>query len=575
MSETYKQISESWLASPAVDKETKAELEAIRDDEEEIRFRFTSYLEFGTAGLRGIMCAGTNAMNRYTVAHATQGMADLILREKQAERGVVIGYDSRLNSRYFAEVAASVLAANDIKVYLFDGVRPTPELSFAIRELHCIAGINVTASHNPGKYNGYKAYWEDGAQLDPAFADIVSASIDEVDIFTEVKTCDFNRAVMDKKITYIGYAVDQRYMECVLAQRVNPEVIAKAADDLQIVYTPFHGAGYYMVPQVLRSAGVKHILPVAEQMILDGSFPTVVSPNPENPEGFASAIEIADKAGSDFIIGTDPDSDRTGLMVRGRDGKFFPLSGNQIGALLLDYIVTAYEEDGTMPPEPYSIKTIVTSEIITKICAVHNVKLHNVLTGFKFIGGVMSDYEEAGHGDFLFGFEESYGFLKGTYCRDKDAVVASLLIVEMASYYHLKGMTLADALDSMYERYGYYKEKTVNVFMEGLDGIERMKALMNKLRENPPSELAGEKIISLRDYEKETITNLVTGEITSTGLPRSNVLYYETCEGNVVVIRPSGTEPKIKLYLLVHGTSPADSEAVLSRFDEAVADWVK
>lgn len=575
MKQTYKQIYESWLASSAVDRETKAELEAIRDNEEEIRFRFTSYLEFGTGGLRGIMCAGTNAMNRYTVAHATQGMADLILKEKQAHRGVVIGYDSRLNSRSFAEVAATVLAANGIGVYLFDGVRPTPELSFAVRELHCIAGINITASHNPSKYNGYKAYWEDGAQLDPAFADVVSASIHEVDIFTGVKTCDFNRAVSEKKITYIGYAVDQRYMECVLAQRVKPEVIAAAADNMKIVYTPFHGAGYYLVPEVLRRAGVKHILPVTEQMVLDGSFPTVISPNPENPEGFARAVEMANEAGSSFIIGTDPDSDRTGLMVRGKDGKFFPLSGNQIGALLLDYIITAYEEDGKMPPEPYAVKTIVTSEIITKICAVHGVKLHNVLTGFKFIGGVMNAAEEAGHGDFLFGFEESYGYLKGSYCRDKDAVLASMLIVEMASYYSLKGMTLDDALDAMYERYGYYREKTVNVFMEGLDGIERMKALMNKLRENPPVELAGERVVSLRDYEKEYIKNLETGELSPTGLPKSNVLYYETCEGNVVVIRPSGTEPKIKLYLLVHGNSREDSEAVLGRFADAVADWAK
>lgn len=564
-----------WRESDKVDAATKAELAAIEGNDEEIKFRFFKYLEFGTGGLRGTMVAGTNAMNPYTVAHATQGFANLILKEGRAADGIVIGRDSRLCSEDFARITASVMAANGIKVYFLDALRPTPVLSFSIRELHCVAGVNVTASHNPKEYNGYKAYWEDGAQLSPEQADLVSSYIAATDIFDGVKTVDFDEAVADGRITIVGAEIDDAFIQNVIAQRVDVNAIPSVADDLKIVYTPLHGCGYRLVPEVLRLCGVKHLYTVWQQMILDGNFPTVASPNPEYPEALALGVQLAKKVGSDLVIATDPDADRVGIMVRKPDGEFVTITGNQVGALLLDYILTAYENTGTMPEGPYAVKTIVSTEMATKICAEHHVELFNVLTGFKFIGEVIKKHDDVGIGHYLFGFEESYGYLKGTYARDKDSVVAVMLITEMASYYKAKGMTLYDAMEALFKRYGYYKETTVNVVMKGLDGLEKMGKLMESIRKNPPAELGGKKVVSMRDYQTETITDLVTGATAPTGLPKSNVLYFEAEGGNVVVIRPSGTEPKIKIYLLVNGDSRETADATLEAFRDSVSGWTK
>ena len=569
----YRQHYERWLASDKVDAATKEELISIKDKDDEIKFRFISYLAFGTGGLRGTMIAGMNAMNVYTVAHATQGFANLILKEGKADRGVVIAHDSRNNSDLFSRVAAEVFAANGIKVYFFDSLRPTPVLSFAIRHLGTIAGVNVTASHNPKEYNGYKAYWEDGAQLSLEQADLVSSYINATDIFDGVKRVDFDEAVKSGMIEIVGTVIDDAFMANVTAQLIDKDAIPSIADDLKVVYTPLHGCGYRLVPETLRLCGLKHLYTVGEQMVIDGNFPTVKSPNPEYPEALSLGAKLAEKVGSDLVVATDPDADRVGIMVRNTENKFVTITGNQVGALLLDYILTAYENTGTMPDKPYAVKTIVTTELATKICRAHGIDIYNVLTGFKFIGEVIKKHDDVGNGHYLFGFEESYGYLKGTYARDKDAVVASMLIVEMAAYYKKQGMTLYDALMQMYEKFGYYNETTVNVTMPGLDGVEKMKALMNGLRKDPPTLVGGKKLIAIRDYLAETITDVTTGKVVPTGLPASNVLYFEFEDGNVIVIRPSGTEPKIKLYLLVNGACSKCCASTLAAFKEAVESW--
>ena len=571
----YMKEYKRWLECDKVDSATKDELAAISENKDEIEYRFLRYLEFGTGGLRGTMNAGTNAMNVYTVAHATQGLANLIITEKGEERGVVIARDSRNNSELFSKVAAEVLAANGIKVIFFESLRPTPVLSFSIRLLKCIAGINITASHNPKEYNGYKVYWEDGAQLSLDKAETVSSFIAKTDIFDGVKRKDFNTAVKDGTITIVGPEIDDKYIENVTAQRVDKNIIPEVADNLSIVYTPFHGSGYRLVPEVLRLCGVKHLFPVWQQMVIDGDFPTVSSPNPEYPEGYALAIQLADKVGGDLIIATDPDADRCGVMAKDNDGKFVPLTGNQCGALLLDYILTAYENTNTMPKDPYAVKTIVTTELATKICNAHGVDIYNVLTGFKFIGEVIKNHDDLGVGHYLFGFEESYGYLKGTYSRDKDSVVAAMLITEMTAYYKKMGMTIYQALIAMYEKYGYYAESTVNVTYKGLEGAIKMKELMASIRDNPPVEIAGNRVIEVRDYLHESVENKITGEKSKTGLPVSDVLYFVTEGNNVVVIRPSGTEPKIKLYLLVNGKDKESCNITLARFKTAVEGWTK
>ncbi len=553
-----------WLESDKLDDAEKAELASIRDNDGEIRLRFTSYLSFGTAGLRGIMKTGMNAMNVHTVAYATQGLANLIIKEGRTQDGVAIAYDSRNNSALFAKTAARVLAAAGIKSYLFDDLRPTPELSFALREYGCVAGINITASHNPKEYNGYKAYWEDGAQLPPEHADTVSAEMEALDIFKDVKLADFDHALSDGLIIMLGAETDEKYLAQVVAQAVNPDAVKAVADDLAIVYTPLHGTGHKLVPEVMRRIGLKNLYTVPEQMIIDGNFPTVPKPNPEYPQVFELGIEIANRVGSDLIVATDPDADRVGVMTRTADGSFMTITGNQMGALLLDYILTAYEQTGSMPDHPYAVKTIVSTELAAAICAAHNVTMHNVLTGFKFIGEVIKNYEAKGYGSFILGFEESYGYLKGTYARDKDAVVASMLICEMTAYYKAKNMTLGDALQGLYARYGYCYETNVEIYMEGLDGAARMAAMMDTLRNDPPATFGDVPVELFGDYKTETFTELATGKKTPTGLPKSNVLYFKLVNGDVIVVRPSGTEPKIKFYFLLLGK---DKDEVLGKLE--------
>lgn len=568
----YLENYQKWLFAEALSAAEKEELRAIENDNDEIELRFSSSLSFGTAGLRGTMKTGLNAMNRHTVAHATQGLAALILQEKREADGVVIAYDSRNNSELFARTAACVLAANGIKVYLFDALRPTPELSFALRSLGCVAGINITASHNPKEYNGYKAYWEDGAQLPPEHADTVAAAINALDIFTDIKTTDYDAALAANTIELIGAEMDERYLAAVQEQAVNPNAVKAVADDLKIVYTPLHGTGYKLVPEIMRRIGLKHLYTVDAQMVIDGNFPTVKKPNPEYPDVFELGIEIANKVGSDLIVATDPDADRVGVMTRTPDGSFTTITGNQMGALLIDYIITAYKETNTMPNAPYAVKSIVTSELAAKICRENGVLMHNVLTGFKFIGEVIKNYEKNGNGSFLFGFEESYGYLKGTYARDKDAVVASMLICEMTAFYKAKGMTLCDALNALWKKYGFCYETNVEIYMEGLDGPARMDALMNSLRNSPPTAFGGVAVALVGDYKLGTITE--NGKSRPTGMPSSNVLYYKLVNGDVIVVRPSGTEPKVKFYYMLEATNRTDAEQKLDGYKKTLNELV-
>lgn len=549
-----------WLDSPAVDRKTKEELSSL--SEKELKAAMSGYMKFGTAGLRAKMGAGTAYMNEYTVAHATVGIAKLILScgEDAAERGVAIAYDSRNNSKEFARRSAEVLSAFGIKAYLYSELRPTPCLSFALRELNCIAGINITASHNPKEYNGYKAYWEDGAQISPAQANLISDAIESVDILTDVPAPSMAK---EDLIIPMPAEIDEKYKKCVLAERINPDAILSVADSYSVVYTPLHGTGIKMVPDVLKTAGLTKLSVVDAQSVPDGDFPTVHFPNPEFPEAFILGKKIAEEIGSQLIVATDPDADRVGVMAKDKDGEFRCITGNQMGSLLLDYIITAHIERNTMPPEPYAVKSIVSTALAEKICTENGVKMYDVLTGFKYIGEVIKNHLSEGHGTFLLGFEESYGYLKGTYARDKDAVVASLLICEMAAYYFKKGMTLCDALEALFEKYGCYLEKTESFYFDSPDGNEIMGSITETLRENPPASIAGRQVKSVRDYKKGTITNTQTGEVSPTNLPSSDILYY-ACDGCIIVVRPSGTEPKLKMYFMANGKTLADAENEIS-----------
>ncbi|MBQ6582892.1 MAG: phospho-sugar mutase [Mogibacterium sp.] len=567
----YREMYEKWLASPVVDQATKDELLSIAGDEKEIEGRFGRMLEFGTAGLRGIMRAGLNGMNVYTVRYATQGMANLINTcGEDKGSGVTIAHDCRNHAREFAIEAACVLAANGIHVNLFDDLRPTPELSFGLRETGSLAGINITASHNPKEYNGYKVYWSDGAQMPPEHAAKVAQSMAEIDIFDDVKTMPYADAEAAGLITIIGEEIDEKYLANVLAQSVGKRYVDAAPDDFQILYTPFHGAGYKLVPEILKRLGMKHVLTVPEQMVVDGNFPTVQSPNPENVEGFDLAIEYAKKWNVEMVIGTDPDSDRCGIAVKTDDG-YIALTGNQIGVLLLDYLITVRKENGTLPDNAAAIKSIVSTTMANKVCEVNGVTMIETLTGFKFMGEKIKEFLQTGEYTFIFAFEESIGFLAGTYARDKDAVVASMLIAEMACWYKSRGMNLYEGMQSLYKKYGYYKEKSTSVYFDGFDASEKMAKLMEGLRANAPSEV-GLPVVRVRDYLTGVITDLRTGETSPTGLPKSNVLYFELEDGNSAIIRPSGTEPKIKLYVMVKGSSAEEAEKL---FDLVQREGVK
>lgn len=556
-----------WLKSESIDEKTKAELQAIAQNEAEIADRFSKKLEFGTAGIRGVMETGESKINIYTIARATQGLACYI--NQNGGGSAAIAYDTRINSELFAKKSAEVLASNGIKVYLFKEPCPTPELSFALRYLKCTAGINITASHNPKQYNGYKVYFSDGAQIGPEQAEAIAKAIDETDIFNGVRADGFDKLVSENKIEFISDKVTDEYLKCVLEQIVNKKAIPSQADDMTVVYTPLHGTGKNIVPEALKMAGLKKLITVPEQMIQDGSFPTVKYPNPEFKESFALGIELAKKNNSELIIATDPDADRMGVMVLTKDGDFVGLTGNQMGALLLDYIITAYKNEGNLPNDAYAVKSIVSTALANEICERNGVKLYEVLTGFKFIGEVIKKHEEEGFGTYLLGFEESYGYLKGTYARDKDAVVASVLVCEMAAYYRSRGMTLYDAILEVYKKYGYYIEKTLNVEATGLDGQEKIKAAMENLRKCAPSEIGGVKVSAVRDYLLGTRTDLFSGKVESTGLPISDVIYYEL-SGSAIIIRPSGTEPKIKIYVMTKADSKEKAENMEKVFEEAI-----
>lgn len=558
-----------WLEYPHLSEDDRAELLSIASDEDTIEMRFGSVMSFGTAGLRSTMYAGPACMNEYTVAQATQGIAVLVKKANGSERGVAIAYDSRNHSADFARVCAEVLAYNGIRAYLFDGVRPTPELSFAVRELGCIAGINITASHNPKEYNGYKAYWEDGAQLSPEQSEIVASAIAEVDVLGGAKRMPLAEAKADGIVTMLDESFDEIYLAAVEKTSINPGLMRELGADLKIVYTPLHGAGYRLVPEILRRAGLTNLYTVDEQMLLDGNFPTVAKPNPEYANVFALGVEIAEREGSDLIIATDPDADRVGVMSRTKNGDFATITGNQMGALMLDYVIRARREAGKLPSGAYAVKSIVSTDLAAKIADACGIRLYDVFTGFKFIGEVIKNYEESGkEGEFIFGFEESYGYLFGSYARDKDAVGATLLIAEMTAYYRRLGMTLSDALETLYEKYGAYKEGVLDLYMEGLDGNARRRRVMESLRENAPLSLGGVAVKTVTDHLKQTTRTLKDGKEESTGMGVSDVLYYTLENGDKVVVRPSGTEPKIKFYLLCHGEDIASVEEKINAYKE-------
>ena len=561
---SYRDTYQSWLDSAVLSQEEKAELTAIQNDEKEIESRFFEQLSFGTAGLRGTMGMGLYRMNVYTVRHATQAFAQVILAEgpEAVQRGVAVCYDCRNNSEVFAREAAKVMSCNGIPVRLFDALRPTPELSFAIREYGCIAGINITASHNPKEYNGYKVYWEDGAQLPPKHADEVAKIMQELDVLTGAKLDCASPA----PITMMGEETDEKFLANAMAQVNDKEAVEKVADTFKMVYTPFHGTGHKLIPEALKRLGMKHVICVPEQMVIDGNFPTVASPNPENPEGFALAVEIAKKEGADFILGSDPDADRVGIMVNTGNGEFKVLTGNQTGVLLLDYLIGAMKRTGKLPQNPVALKTIVTTEMARKVAEVNGLQCFDTFTGFKFLAQKKDQLEGSGEGNVIMSYEESYGYMLGSFVRDKDAVTASVALSEMAAWYAGQNMTLYDALMALYEKYGCYGERTMNLVMPGLDGLKKMADLMAGLREKPPVEIAGVAVAQQKDYKDGSVVTVATGDKTTMELTGSNVLRYEMSDGTSLIVRPSGTEPKVKVYILANGANKEDCDAKVAKY---------
>ena len=571
----YMKIYQEWLSNPYFDEATKEELRAIEGNENEIKERFYMDLEFGTAGLRGIIGAGINRMNIYVVRRATQGLANYIIKQGAANKGVAIAYDSRHMSPEFAMEAAMTLAANGIKAYKFESLRPTPELSFAVRELGCVEGINITASHNPPEYNGYKVYWEDGAQFTPPHDKGVTEEVLAIEDLSTVKTTDEASATAAGLYQVIGQEIDDKYIAQVKAQVVNQKAIDEMQDQITIVYTPLHGTGNIPARRVMKDIGFTHVYVVPEQELPNGDFPTVSYPNPEAKEAFELGLKLAKEKDADLVLATDPDADRLGVYVKDtKSGEYIPLTGNMSGSLLCEYVLSQKQAAGKIPADGQVVKSIVSTNLIDAVAKSYGAELIEVLTGFKWIGKQILKNETTGHGTYLFGMEESYGCLIGTYARDKDAISATAALCEAAAYYKQKGMTLWDAMIAMYEKYGYYKDAVKAIGLSGIEGLAKIQSIMETLRNNTPTEVGGYKVTSARDYKLDTIKNMATGEVKPTGLPSSNVLYYDLEDGAWICVRPSGTEPKIKFYFGVKGTSLKDAEEKENALGAAVMAMV-
>lgn len=571
----YMKIYKEWLDNPYFDEATKEELRNIAGDENEIKERFYMDLEFGTAGLRGIIGAGINRMNIYTVRRATQGLANYIIKQGGAGKGVAIAFDSRRMSPEFAEEAALTLAANGIKAYKFESLRPTPELSFAVRELGCIAGINITASHNPPEYNGYKVYWEDGAQFTPPHDKGVTEEVMAITDLSTVRTTDAESAKAAGNYQIIGQEIDDKYIAQVKAQVVNQEAIDKMQDQITIVYSPLHGTGNIPARRVMKELGFTHVFVVPEQELPDGEFPTVSYPNPEAKEAFELGLKLAKEKNADLVLATDPDADRLGVYVKdAKSGEYIPLTGNMSGSLLCEYVLSQKKAKGEIPADGQVVKSIVTTNLVDAVANYYGVELVEVLTGFKWIGQRVLENEKAGKGTYLFGMEESYGCLIGTYARDKDAISATAALCEAAAYYKEKGMTLWDAMVEMYEKYGYYKDEVQSIGLKGIEGLAKIQEIMEYFRSNTPAEIGGYKVLSARDYNADTVKDMTNGEVKPTGLPSSNVLYYDLEDNAWLCVRPSGTEPKIKFYLGVKGSSLEDADVKAAKLGEAVMETV-
>ncbi|MBR6315406.1 MAG: phospho-sugar mutase [Lachnospiraceae bacterium] len=571
----YRETYQQWLENPYFDEDTKKELKALEGNEKEIEDRFYRELEFGTAGLRGVIGAGTNRMNTYTVRKATQGLANYIKKQGGQEKGVAIAFDCRNFSPEFADEAALCLAANGIKAYVFESLRPTPELSYAVRKLSCIAGINITASHNPPEYNGYKVYWEDGAQITPPHDSGIMAEVSAVTDFASVQTMAKEDAIAKGLYQQIGQDVDDPYIEALKSRILHQDSIDKMKDQITIVYSPLHGTGNIPARRILKEMGFENVYVVPEQELPDGNFPTVSYPNPEAAEAFELGLALAKEKGAELVLATDPDADRLGVYVKdSKTGEYHTLTGNMSGCLLADYEIGQIKALKGLPDDGALIKTIVTSNMADAIAKYYGVKLIEVLTGFKYIGQQILGFEQSGKGTYLFGFEESYGCLIGTHARDKDAIVAVMALAECAAFYKEQGMTLWDAMIAMYERYGYYKDDIQSITLKGKEGLEKIAQILETLRKNPPKELGGYKVLSYRDYRADTITNVETGEVTPTGLPSSNVLYYDLEDGAWVCVRPSGTEPKVKFYYGVKGQSLADADEKSAACGKAILDLI-
>lgn len=565
---SYQAQYERWLHSPALSQPEKDELAALSHNAGEIEDRFFSLLQFGTAGLRGVMGIGLRRMNVHVIRHATQAFANVILAEGKefAAQGVAICYDCRVHSQEFARAAAEVMAGNGIPVRLFEAMRPTPELSFAVREYGCAAGLNVTASHNPPEYNGYKVYWSDGAQLPPQHAAAIAAQMEQLDVFDDIQSLAYETALEKGLITLMGKETDDKFLAHVLAQINDKASVAKVADTFTMVYTPFHGTGYQQIPYVLGELGIRHLHCVPEQMVIDGTFPTVKSPNPETPESFALALDLAKKVNADLILGSDPDADRVAIQVKDKTGQYVQISGNQTGVLLLDYLIGAKKRAGTLPADAVALKSLVTTDMARVVAEANGVKSYNTFTGFKFMAEKKNQLEAAGQGHVIFSYEESIGYMIGDYVRDKDAVTASLLLTEMTAWYAAQGMTLLDALDALYAKYGYYGEKTMNLVMPGLEGMALMANLMAKLRQTPPAEIAGTTVLRQKDYQDGTERDTASGAVSPMALVGSNVLAYDMADETTIVVRPSGTEPKIKVYVLAKGKDSTDSQEKVAKY---------